>query len=169
MTTAAQEVEPAPATPPTRGNLMLRFTCGALLAALVLWLPVHRVIWSRTMASAGVFEAAIVFDLDSASAQSDVDRDETAARRTAQCRYADGEHTLSFIDNSGLKAGDEVQVAYLPSTPKRAVRVAPGTNAFGIYFASESWIVDAVLWPIGAVLVLASLMNLMALRRVHSD
>ena len=51
--------------------------------------------------------------------------------------------------------------------PQRAARAKPGTGAFGLSFATKSWIVDAALWPIGLVLALASLLNLVALRRTR--
>ncbi|MCA8980482.1 MAG: hypothetical protein KDC14_10690 [Planctomycetes bacterium] len=169
MTESAAENAPTPLAPPTRGNLLLRFACGGLLAVLALWLPVDRLIWSRATAENGVFEDAIVFaegeQLTHAVDAGGGDGAVTARRRTVQCRYADGRETLSFIDESGLMPGDAVPVAYLPSEPQGAVRAEPGTSAFGLYFATQSWIVDAALWPIGLVLALASLANLAAMAR----
>jgi hypothetical protein len=169
MTEAPIEVEARPFVPPTRGNLLLRFICAGLLAVLALWLPVDRVVWSLRTARDGVFERAVVFveGEQATDAVNDVDDEErvTARRRTVECRYADGQQTLSFIDESGLTPGDEVPVAYLPTEPQRAVRAEPGAGALGLYFATESWIVDAVLWPIGAVLAIAALANAYAAAR----
>ena len=168
MTAAHPEVESEPFVPPTRGNLLLRLACGALFAALALWLPVDRVRWSLETARDGVFEQAVVFVEGEQSTHAvdggGGDGAVTARRRTVECRYAGGQQTLSFIDESGLRPGDEVPVAYLPSEPQRAVRAEAGTGAFGLYFATESWIVDAALWPIGLVLALAALSNLFALK-----
>jgi len=171
MTESTAELEPTPFAPPTRGNLMLRFCFGAMLASAALWLPINRVIWSLATARDGVFEDAVVFDEDVSETHAvdsgGGDGAVTATRRVVFCRYADGQEELSFTDQSGLQPGALVPVAYLPSEPQRAVRAKPGTGAFGLYFATKSWIVDAALWPIGLVLALASLLNLVALRRTR--
>jgi hypothetical protein len=168
MTEPTPQPEPT-TTPPTRGNLLMRFCFGAMLAVAALWLPVDRLKWSVRTAADGVFEDAIVFDETETNGTpieaGDGDAAKPGERRVVRCRYAGDEHELSFIDQSGLRPGDAVPVAYLPSEPKRAVRAQPDASAFGLYFATETWIVDAALWPIGLVLAIAALSNLVALAR----
>lgn len=160
--------EPSPAPPPTRVSLLMRSWLGALLAIAALWLPVDRLSWSLETARDGVFEDAVVVGEGEAVTHAvdagGGDGAVTARRRTVTCEYGDPRETLSFIDESGLAPGDAVPVAYLSSEPQRAVRAEPGTGAFGLYFKTQSWIVDAALWPIGIVLGLAALANLFALK-----
>lgn len=164
MKEAPVALEASPAPPPTRLALLVRAWLVAVLAIAALWLPVDRLSWSLEAARDGVFANAVVVAEGEAVKHAvdggGGDGDVTARRRTVTCRYGEPPRTLSFIDDGAYAPGDSVPVAFLRTRPERAVRAEPGTGALGLYFATQSWIVDAALWPIGLVLALATLANL---------
>ena len=105
---------PEPPAPDTRGRGLARLGFCALVAGLLLWLPVTRLAWSLEVVDGGTFgQGVVIEDDEQALSRSDSSDGERVVEHSPMVivEYADPPRRTVFVNREELLPGDRVDLA----------------------------------------------------------
>ena len=169
--------EPEPRPSDSRGRALVRLGITALLAGLLLWVPVTRLAWCLEVAADGAYGEGEVVELgEQEDARPDEAGGEGVVRTSATVivAYGDPPRRTVFINRGSWELGSRIPLAWLPADVPdaegygtRVARVDAGAGVQALYFGIDGWPLDLVLVPLGLALALGVVLNLAAVVRPY--